>query len=306
MYVPSTHKDIIAIAQGIKYPQLRSVIFCTEDAIHASEVEAGIQAINTALTFYPVNHLLRFVRVRNLAVLKKLLVLPNIDRLTGVVLPKVSTHTITDYLAALNGTHLQIMPTLETLETFDQNQLIALRDMLCASPLCSQILMLRIGGNDLLNLLHMRRPKDKTAYQTILRALIEQIILIFRPYHFNLSSPVYEYISNISILEQEVDEDTAHGLFAKTVIHPSHIQRVEKHYKVSIEELEMAKSILQKNQAAIFKMHDSMCEVSTHTAWAKLTIHRANLYGITTHSQISMPQSSDITHSPTMMPLISI
>jgi hypothetical protein len=33
LYVPATHRDVLNIANGLKWPELRSVIFCTEDAI---------------------------------------------------------------------------------------------------------------------------------------------------------------------------------------------------------------------------------------------------------------------------------
>ncbi len=33
LYVPVTHQDMLKIANGAKWPELRSVIFCTEDAV---------------------------------------------------------------------------------------------------------------------------------------------------------------------------------------------------------------------------------------------------------------------------------
>ncbi len=280
MYVPSIHTDIIRIARGQKYPNLRSVIFCTEDAIHESEVEKGINNIESILSFMPDNALLRFVRVRNIEVLKKVVQCKNIENLTGIVLPKVTADNINEYLKILEPFSLQIMPTLETIEALDTLSMQKLRQILIKSDLRDSILMLRIGGNDLLSILQMKRPHRKTAYQTILRPIIEQLVLTFKPYGFHLSAPVYEYISDVELLAQETEEDLSHGLFGKTVIHPSQIAIVEAHYRVRPDELSMAEKILEKDQVAVFKMHDSMCEVATHQYWAQQILDRAAVYGV--------------------------
>ncbi|MES2207691.1 MAG: HpcH/HpaI aldolase/citrate lyase family protein [Pseudomonadota bacterium] len=280
MYVPSIHADIINIARGEKYPNLRSVIFCTEDAIHELDVEQGLDNINKLLYFKPDNALLRFVRVRNIEVLKKILHYKDIENLTGIVIPKVTANNIGDYLDLLKPFSLQIMLTLETIEAFDALAMQKLRNILLHSEMRDRILMLRIGGNDLLSILQMKRPAHKTAYQTILRPIIEQLVLTFKPYGFHLSAPVYEYISDVELLAQETQEDLSHGLFGKTVIHPSQINIVEAHYRVTENELTMAEKILEKDQPAVFKMHDSMCEVATHQYWAQQIIDRAAVYGV--------------------------
>ena len=280
MYVPSIHADIINIACGKKYPNLRSVIFCTEDAIHESEVEKGLDNINTILSFKPDNALLRFVRVRNIEVLKKILQFKHIEHLTGIVIPKVTASNISEYLELFKPFSLQIMLTLETIEAFDAVAMQKLRALLLQSEVRDRILMLRIGGNDLLSILQMKRPANKTAYQTILRPIIEQLVLTFKPYDFHLSAPVYEYISDIESLAEETQQDLSHGLFGKTVIHPSQIDIVEAYYRVTENELTMAEKILEKDQPAVFKMHDSMCEVATHQYWAQQIIDRAAVYGV--------------------------
>jgi hypothetical protein len=42
----------------------------------------------------------------------------------------------------------------------------------------------------------------------------------------------------------------------------------------------MARSLLAPDAAAVFRMHDAMCEVATHTGWAEATVRRAEIYGI--------------------------
>jgi citrate lyase beta subunit len=50
MDVPSTHPELTLIASGQKHPTLRSVIFCTEDAILEKDVPEGLKNIEGALS----------------------------------------------------------------------------------------------------------------------------------------------------------------------------------------------------------------------------------------------------------------
>ena len=75
-------------------------------------------------------------------------------------------------------------------------------------------------------------------------------------------------------------EDIAHGLIAKTAIHPSQIDLIERHYRVSQDDLAMATAIVSDNSPAVFKMNNSMCEVATHTTWANQIITQSKLFGV--------------------------
>ena len=282
MYVPSTHPELKAIASGEKFQVLRSVIFCTEDAIHEKDVPAGLKNIESAMSEVNVTNqaaLLRFVRVRNINVLKQLRAINGAEKLTGVVIPKVTSKNAREYLELIEGTAWQVMLTLETAETFDRNDNETLKEILLEERFRPKILSLRIGGNDLLNVLHLRRPRMRTAYESPLRPLIDQLVLMFKPAGFNLSAPVYEYMDEPAVLSREVEEDLIHGLFGKTVIHPNQIATVEAQYRVSKSEVAMAHAILASDAPAVFKMNGSMCEPATHRNWANLILSRAKLYG---------------------------
>lgn len=282
MYVPSTHTDLLEIASGEKYPSLRSVIFCTEDSILEKDVQDGLKNIEKTLTDLTVmkEDLLCFVRVRNMEVLKQVLLLNGIEKLAGIVVPKVTAGNVREYLEAIHATTWKVMLTLETAETFERSDNEKIKEIISLPEFKERVLTLRIGGNDLLNVLNLRRPRNRTAYESPLRPLIDQLVLMFRPAGFNLSAPVYEHMDEPAILSLEAEEDLVHGLFGKTVIHPNQIATVEAQYKVSHADVDVANAILDVNAPAVFKMNGSMCEPATHRNWARLIKGRAELYGL--------------------------
>ncbi|NOQ37012.1 MAG: ATP-binding protein, partial [Methylococcaceae bacterium] len=136
-----------------------------------------------------------------------------------------------------------------------------------------------IGGNDLLQHLGLRRPTDKTLYDTPLGLVMYQLINTFKPYGFELTSPVFEHLNRNDLLQQETLHDIRSGLIGKTAIHPEQIEHIEACYKVKQDDLTAAEAILHDSAAAVFKMNDSMCEVATHRVWANSIIKRHQVYG---------------------------
>lgn len=278
LYVPATHKDLLTIANGHKWPALRSVIFCTEDAVVPRELEFALENLAVCLMEMSIeSRLLRFVRVRNPAVMAQVLAMSGVDKLDGFVFPKVTQNKLDEYFNPLVGSKLLTMVTLETVEVFDTQKMIALREHLLANNYQERILALRIGGNDLLSILGIRRPRKMTIYRTPLGHTIAQIVTIFKPYGFNLTAPVFEHIERPDILEAEILEDIAHGLCGKTAIHPAQVPLIESHYRISPSDVEAACHILE-GKRAVFKFNGSMCEVATHHAWARNVIELAQVY----------------------------
>src|SRR5262245_46274027 len=69
MYVPTTRdsRNLVEIASGERYPELRSVIFCTEDAVRADELNGAMENLKQALRKFPERGdkgPMRFIRVR--------------------------------------------------------------------------------------------------------------------------------------------------------------------------------------------------------------------------------------------------
>ncbi|GGJ39340.1 HpcH/HpaI aldolase/citrate lyase family protein [Deinococcus roseus] len=278
LYVPGTHPQLLSIVNAEKYPFLRSVIICTEDAVLPQHLPEALHNINQTLQELRSSNLKVFVRARNIPVLQQLLDLPGIEQVEGFVLPKVEPQNLPLWMGTLKGTTFQIMPTLETRVVFDRGALDELRSMLLAQQ--HRVLSLRIGGNDLLSLLNMRRSRGVSAYQTPLGTLINQLVLQFKPYGFNLSAPVYDFTDDPETLVQETRMDLQNGLFGKTAIHPSQVPVIESLYRVSGTDLEMAEAILAADAPAVFKMGDAMCEPATHRNWAEQVVDRYQVYGL--------------------------
>lgn len=281
LYVPATRPDLAAIGSLQKYPHLRSVIFCTEDSIHEAELGQALDNLARTLPVLDMVPLLRFVRVRNPRVLRVLLQMPCIHHLAGFVLPKVTRDNVEEYFGLFRPEDpFDVMLTLETPEAFDPAQMMALREVLLQERLRRRILSLRIGGNDLLNLLGLRRPRRRTVYATPVRGAIDQLVTLFRPLGFNLTGPVYDYLDNDDLLCREARADLAHGLFGKTAIHPRQVPLIDAQYRVSVAELRMAERILSQSAPAVFRYQHAMCEPATHSAWARLIRERAAVYGV--------------------------
>lgn len=280
LYVPALHPDLLKIANGEKIPLLRSMIICTEDSVSEKDVESAIRnlkkyipLINAKADFY------RFIRPRSPDVLKRILEIRGIDEIDGFVLPKFTMSNREEYLKPLQDSQFLIMPTLETADVFNPLAMRELALSLTEDAIRPRISLIRIGGNDLLNLLGIRRLIGMTLYETPLAGVISQLVTNYKPLGFSLSAPVYEYLSDRETLDKEIYLDMAHGLIGKTAIHPSQIPLIEKHYAVSYEDYESALSILDANMPAVFKMHDAMCEVSTHSNWARQILDRYDSYG---------------------------
>lgn len=281
LYLPATRPDLLAVASGRRLPELRSVIFCTEDAVHGRDLERALGNLAALLPKLEPGPLLRFVRPRNPTVLWRLLQLDGIERIQGFALPKFGPHTLGDWLRVWDdskGHHL--LPILETVETFDHRKMEIMRDRLEDYGLKDRILCLRIGGNDLLNLLGIRRSRGATIYDTPLRGTIADLVRIFHPAGYRLSAPVFDYLDAPEVLAREVEADLQHGLVGKTAIHPSQIPVIESCYRVPREDYETAAAVLAPDAAAVFRLCDSFCEPATHRRWADGVLERARVFGV--------------------------
>ncbi len=286
MYVPTTQDPaaLIAIGNGEKYPFLRSLIYCTEDAVRADQLNAALHNLRHTLPHLNDNERpLRFIRVRSPYVLGKCLATKGIQKIDGFVLPKLTASNLPNYLEHLTNKHpFLLMPTLETEETWDFREMNKLRRLLQRDPrVKGRIACLRIGGNDLLRTLRVRRDPNRTIYDTPVGDLISRLAGEFIPHGFGLTAPVFESMAHPDVLAEEVKLDLLHGLFGKTAIHPDQIATIEEGFKVSPYDLEEARKILDPAAPAVFRSRGRMCEPTTHTPWAQDQITRAEIYGVT-------------------------
>lgn len=285
IYVPSTRDDISLIANEKKISS-KSVIFCTEDSVAESDIPKALSNLESMLSNIERSEkMLKFIRVRNPDVLKSVLEMNGVEKIDGFVFPKITASNFGDYMIQFKNTGHQksdfsIMPTLETKEVFSNSEMDNLKNILLKPEYKDKILSLRIGGNDLLNVLGVRRSRYRTIHESPLSVTISNLVTLFKPHGFNLTSPVCEFLHDTELLKKELPMDLEFGLFGKTAIHPDQIPIIESAYCPSEHEMEMAEAILKEDAPAVFGMHGTMCEPATHRNWAKEIFERAKIYGI--------------------------
>lgn len=281
LYVPALHPKLHAVLTRSEYPALKSVIVCTEDAVAENDLDAALRQLRDVLSATPATPgFLRFVRVRNPVVMREVLAMPGSERLDGFVLPKITRHALPGYMKLLRDTRHVLMPTLETAEVFEPDAMRALRDALTKPAVRQRLLALRIGGNDLLAVLGMRRPRDVTLYDTPLGALMAQLVLIFKPCGFAMTAPVFDFLDDDKLLREEARRDLAFGFCGKTAIHPAQISLIEDVFKVKPLELEAARRLIAPDCPAVFKLGGAMYEAAVHAPWAQRVFARAQHFGI--------------------------
>jgi citrate lyase beta subunit len=256
----------------------RSMVFCTEDAVNLDEVDAALANLSRGLhQLIPTPSFRRFVRPRNAEVLAAIIRMPGIEKIDGFVLPKADTDTLPTYRKALrNGDNSFVaMPTLETIQVLDPAALPHIRSEL--NRLATPTLCLRIGGNDLMSLLGLKRLPGMTAYDTPLRTVIDQLVLAFRPHGFEMSAPVFDFIDDHATLVNEVIRDISYGFYAKTAIHPNQLPTIEQQYaRYTENHLEQARALLGDNARAVFALDGQMMERACHANWATRTMALAD------------------------------
>ena len=299
LYCPTTRTDLIALGNG-KLPRLRSLIYCLEDSVHEHQLEYALENLRWTLPQLDLPGPTRFIRVRNPRIAETVSGFEGLSAIAGVVIPKLTLENLDGYLNAIHPS-LSLMLTLETKEVFSVAAMERLRDALLERNLADRIVSLRIGGNDLLSLLGLRRQRNQTVHEGVLGFTISQLVNVFRPHGFNLTSPVYEVFDDPITLKRESIQDLERGLFGKTIIHPTQIDVIENTYRVPQRDLEQAELILQPHAEAVFALDGTMCEVSTHRAWAERVMLQATIYGIqTTQTNSDAPRDSlglEITHA---------
>lgn len=287
LYMPATRKDIIEVILHKKIAGLRSLIICLEDAVSEDDIPAALnnlsyilQQLNTVKQQQANNDWpLLFIRPRNIEMAEQLTANFDLANIDGLVLPKFTLSNLASWWAIMQNNNLYMMPTLETQETFDVLAMQKMAHSLAQHDCRQRIIALRIGGNDLLNVLSLRRPAGLTLYDTPLGYVIKMLVSVFVPKGFALTAPVCEFIDDQQILSSELALDIANGLVGKTAIHPTQIDLIQRSLAVSELQYNNALKILDCSQA-VFKSSGAMCEPATHRKWAQSIITREQIYGI--------------------------
>lgn len=280
LYMPVLHPKVPGILSGRAQTPGSSLVLCLEDALAENDVEAGLAQLRKVLK--NIDHrpdLKVFVRPRSLEMAHRLAGLHDIQKVTGFVAPKVRPGNAADWLDLVQSAGLRIMPTLETAEYFDQSKLVSVRDII-ANYDPSTIAAVRIGGNDLLGVMALRREPGITSHEGPLGWLLGMMASTLISSGLPTAAPVFDIIDDLDTLEREVKKDVAIGFISKTAIHPSQVEVIEKEFSVTEENLKLSTAILEKSAKAVFQIGGVMCEPATHLNWARRIQARHERFGL--------------------------
>ncbi|MCU1734126.1 MULTISPECIES: HpcH/HpaI aldolase/citrate lyase family protein [unclassified Pseudomonas] len=285
LYMPATRGDMLEVVFGAKFPELRSLVVCLEDAVSSIDVESALENLKTLLLAInacggrPEHGPLLFVRPRDAAMAAILNDWPLMKHVDGFVVPKLTLLSLPAWEQAISNPDLYLMPTLETADVFNPGAMVELGQAL-KSSLNQRIIALRIGGNDLMGCLGLRRNPVTTLYSTPMSYVIPMLAGIMGAQGFALTAPVFEQLATPLLLKEELELDISHGLVGKTAIHPSQINLIQDALRVSLEDLNCARLIANDVAPAVFRHNDAMCEPATHYKWATNILERAKWHGV--------------------------
>jgi len=275
LYSPATRTDLLTIFNNFRMTS-KSIVICTEDAVSLSDLPLALTNLSKALSEFDAkiaNNTIRLVRPRNPEVLGEILKMKGIENIDGFVLPKATIESLSLYrekLKQYKGNHrFSLMPTLETKEAISPDSLSKIREELDLFK--SDISCLRIGGNDLMNILGIKRMPGNTIYETPVRNIIDNIILQFRPYGYEISGVVFDYIDDRTTLCRELEQDLNYGFFAKTAIHPEQAPLIENAFREYLELNEEKALGVMKATRAVYQEDGQMMELTCHAKWAQRT-----------------------------------
>jgi len=281
LYLPVIHPKVPDILSGQAPVPASSIVLCLEDALREQDVEDGVRTLTRLVADRVPNGGPRprlFIRPRSYDMACRFRAIPGIDRVDGFVIPKARLETLPDWISLLNGTRLTLMPTLETPDLFEPARLIPFRNLLLgAGP--DRIAAVRVGGNDLLGAMGLRRVRGLTAYEGPLAWFLATAAGLLISAGVPVAAPVFDIIDDLETLRREVERDVQMGFISKTAIHPVQVPVIEGALAVPPEDVAAAEAILDHDARAVFQLGGVMCEPATHAGWARRTLARAERFG---------------------------
>jgi citrate lyase beta subunit len=278
LFVPATHKDLNAIVCHSKYPHLKSLLIDTEDGVSEESKDEALQNIALLLKIYEPKELLVFLRPTNISVLKEMLELEGIEKVTGFILPKFSLSNAEEYLKIFETLEFALMPSIEGSELFEPLKLHKLKELLL--PIKGKIIVVRFGLEDMLKSLKMRRSCEHSPFDiSATSVVLGNFIATFKSVGFEVSGGVYPCYKDVDGFIKDVKRDLQEGLMSKTIIHPNQIELTHEQYRVSREEFENALEICA-SQKAVFAQNSNMAEVVTMKPYSQEIVLRGEVYGL--------------------------
>lgn len=280
LYMPILHPKVPGFLQGENAFPAPSVVLCLEDALAEGDVKNGLEVLRRVLAgaeFSTDTQI--FVRPRSLDMALELASWEGIGKIDGFVAPKIVPESAEAWLDLTTRADLRLMPTLESPSYFDPARIVALREVFDGfDP--TRIAAIRLGGNDLLGGMSLRREAGVTSWEGPLAWILSMASSIFISAGYPVSAPVYDVIEDVETLRREVVRDVATGFISKTAIHPVQVPVIAEAFAVTIAEAAQAEAILDNGAAAVFQLAGVMCEPSTHRGWAGRILARREIFGL--------------------------
>lgn len=305
LYCPANRKSIADSVIHENFGTKYSLALCLEDTVNDRFVEEAeeilidsIKQIYAALQTRPFYLPKIFIRVRNPQQITKLTKAlgKSAEAVMGYIIPKFATANADEYIQSIikvnesSPKKIYMMPIYENSSIINiKNRadiLYGLKDSLSAIE--ELVLNIRVGGNDLCHLFGFRRHSDESIHHIKPIADIFSDIVTVYGMDYVVSGPVWEYYSGENWergLLEEIQEDKLCGFTGKTVIHPNQIPVVNKAYRVSRNDFDDARSILNWNQDSNAFVSgnlakERMDEFKTHSNWARQILFLAEAFGI--------------------------
>lgn len=308
IYMPALRGDIAEKIMSFRKYKPMSIAICLEDTIKDDMVrEAEINLVKQIAVLSELAEAgeaidelpLIFIRVRSPWQISALIRMlgENVSLICGFILPKIDDVVFGEYIPEIrkikngSGKKFYFMPIIENSSLLAlktrYEKLSRLYDMMAAVRDC--ILNVRVGGNDFSGTLAMRSGIDQTIYDLFPVAnLLSDIAVIFTG-EYVVSAPVWNYFDSNSDdrwkegLAREMILDRSMGFIGKTIIHPSQIPVVINNMKVSRQDHDDAKLILDtaENDLQVIKGTEGnrMYEHKVHRKWAERILELASVYG---------------------------
>lgn len=309
LYCPANKENIADSVINERFGHCYSLALCLEDTINDAFVkEAEEQLIRSLKKIKDRQHNPKsppfylpkiFIRVRTASQIPSLVsrLHESQDVVTGFIVPKFSIHNADEYIKTIREVNMHsqshcyyMMPIFEDTSIINpvtRNVLLMdLKNKL--DSIEPYVLNIRVGGNDLCHAFGLRRRDTENIYQIRpIANILSDIITVFGQ-DYVVSGPVWEYYNGENWqkgLSAELEGDRRAGFIGKTSIHPNQIPWINESLKVSVQDYNDAKSILNwdnDNPSMVCGSiaNNRMNEYKTHCNWAKKILFLAKIYGM--------------------------
>lgn len=284
LYMPVINPNATRVFMGEDLHDAGSVVMCLEDALGEHDVLRGMECLREQLlarkdAAVSDQRTMIFVRPRHLGMAHQIAEMSGMDRIAGMIVPKMTVANGPGWFELAREHGLTLMPTFETAEYFDPLYVSEARSMLDTEG-SGHVLAIRIGGNDLLNVLGLRRSEGVTSYEGPLGYVLGMLGSQLMAGGYAVAAPVFDIIGDLETLAREVAHDVRMGFVGKTAIHPSQISIIHDALKVPAKDVEISQAILADSPQAVFQIGGVMCEPATHRNWARRVMIRSERWGV--------------------------